>query len=142
MHNTVYVLILVSLCMSCTPMPKPIDYGSDQCYGCKMIIADKRFGAELVTTKGKVYKFDAIECLIPEVKENGEDHYKHILVSDYSRPGEFLDATTGFFLISEQVPSPMGYSLSSYATQEALSNVMREHGGESYDWKQLYSQFK
>ena len=32
-----------------------------------MTIVDPRYGAELVTTKGKVYKYDAVECLINSV---------------------------------------------------------------------------
>ena len=33
-------------------------------YTCKMTLVDKKFGAEVVTKKGKVYKFDDLNCMI------------------------------------------------------------------------------
>ena len=47
----------------CTPQTEAIDFGADACANCKMTIVEPRFGSELLTIKGKVYKFDAIECL-------------------------------------------------------------------------------
>ena len=39
---------------SCSAGPEPIRYGQDNCHHCKMTLTDKRFGAEIVTQKGKV----------------------------------------------------------------------------------------
>ena len=54
-------LIFIS---ACTVEPQPIQYGRDNCAFCKMTIVDGRYGSELVSSKGKVFKFDAVECLI------------------------------------------------------------------------------
>ncbi|HEU5219058.1 MAG TPA: hypothetical protein VFU23_10390 [Gemmatimonadales bacterium] len=43
--------------------PRPIAYGKEACAFCRMTVSDPRFGAELVTTRGRVYTFDSIECL-------------------------------------------------------------------------------
>lgn len=43
--------------------PRPIAYDRDVCAFCRMTVGDPRYGAELVTARGKVYTFDSIECL-------------------------------------------------------------------------------
>ena len=48
---------------ACSKGHQPINYGEDECEFCKMMVMDKRYGAELVTDKGKIYFFDSIECL-------------------------------------------------------------------------------
>ncbi len=97
------------------------------------MIVDERFGAELVTKKGKVYKFDAIECLLPETIKNGEDNYAHILVTDYLNPPTLIDATSSAFLISKNRPSPMGGNLSAYFTEDTV----QDPEAAWYDWKDL-----
>ena len=122
------LLLTLFIVLSCSPEPFPIEYGEDQCAACKMIISDSRFGCELVTTKGKVYKYDAIECLVPEVIKNGTDHYSFILVSDYKNPGKLIDVKEAAFKIDPGVPSPMGGNLSAYT--EAQMNDKDEY----LDW--------
>ncbi len=43
--------------MGCNTEPQPIKIGEDACSFCKMSIADNRYGAEIITKKGKVFKF-------------------------------------------------------------------------------------
>ncbi|MGB5288980.1 MAG: hypothetical protein WBN42_10875, partial [Ignavibacteriaceae bacterium] len=59
--SMVFLLPLLFLLASCGSKPEPINYGKDECEFCRMQISDNRYGAELVTDKGKVYKFDSIE---------------------------------------------------------------------------------
>src|SRR5690606_12451098 len=96
--NTVYTsgvaACLLLLFTACKPEAQAIDYGFDSCTHCKMTIADNRYGAELVTQKGKVYKFDAIECLAAFKETDSEEAYAMLLVTDFSEPGVFIDAKT------------------------------------------------
>ncbi len=62
--SLIFFITLTLLISSCGSKPEPINYGHDECEFCRMQISDNRYGAELVTDKGKVYKFDSIECLI------------------------------------------------------------------------------
>src|SRR5690606_30570495 len=77
--NTVYTsgvaACLLLLFTACKPEAQAIDYGFDSCTHCKMTIADNRYGAELVTQKGKVYKFDAVECLTAYEESDSEEDY-------------------------------------------------------------------
>jgi copper chaperone NosL len=119
------VLAVLLLIMSCQVKPVPIEYGYDQCDACKMIISDQRFGSELITTKGKVYKYDAIECLLPELKKQGRDHYKYVLVSDYLNPGSLIDYYNATFVVCKDIPSPMGGNLSAYSNFEDAGNQLK-----------------
>ena len=47
-------LFSLSAFLSCATGPEPIRFGKDNCHSCKMTLTDKRFGAEIVTKKGKV----------------------------------------------------------------------------------------
>jgi hypothetical protein len=54
----------VLLLPGCDSGPQPINFGKDSCAECNMTIVDKRFGAEFVTGKGKVFKFDDVNCMV------------------------------------------------------------------------------
>nr|WP_246229479.1 hypothetical protein [Mucilaginibacter humi] len=71
--KTLSAFIIMLCCLllgACSHAPEPIRYGKDACAHCKMTIMDKRFSSELVTAKGKVFKFDAAECMTAYLKEN------------------------------------------------------------------------
>lgn len=123
--------------LACTAEPKPIDYGNDNCQFCGMTIMDNKHAAELVTVKGKVFKFDAIECMIRYIDRTDEQGYAYKLVSDYSNPGELINAEQSTFLISKNLPSPMGAFLSGFSSEEAAKLSMEENGGMLYNWEQI-----
>lgn len=52
------------LLSACTPKAQSITYGADMCHFCKMNIVDVQHASEIVTKKGKVFKYDAIECML------------------------------------------------------------------------------
>lgn len=137
MKNIICISLLFFLLSSCAPAPKPIDYGSDGCHFCKMTIVDHQHAAEAVTDKGKVYKFDAIECLVNYLDRNPEEAFAYLLVNDYEEPKALIDAETSYYLISEAIPSPMGAYLSGFADRAAAERMQAEKGGSVYDWKAL-----
>ena len=108
--------MLMCLLSSCDVGPKAIQFGIDQCDECKMTISDHRFGGEIVTPKGRVKKFDSVECLIDYVQRNADEQLAHIMVVDYSRPKELINAMEAQYLISKKIPSPMGGFLSAYSS--------------------------
>ena len=60
----ILVLLLGVFFSSCSTSPQPINYGNDACHYCQMTIVDQIYGAEVISDKGKIFKFDAAECLI------------------------------------------------------------------------------
>lgn len=114
-----FFLILAAFA-SCTPEPEPINFGTDHCEYCKMTIADSKYGGELVTQKGKIYKFDAVECLIPFMKENASQQYAYIMAISYDEPGKLHDVQNLKFVQSPQFKSPMGANVAAFASGEKL----------------------
>ncbi len=130
-------LLFLSAFLSCQVGPQPIEYGLDGCYFCKMTIVDKVHAAEVVTQKGKVYKFDAIECMIHFSTEFDTSQIKLYLSNDFMNPNTLIDATRATFLISENIPSPMGAYLSAFSTRVEAEKMQNAEGGELYDWNSL-----
>lgn len=143
MKVLVQLLILVLLiAVSCKVEPGEIDYGKDGCHFCKMTIVDNQHAAELVTSKGKVFKYDAIECLVNDLKAKDQTEIGLTVVNDYNKPGDLIDAGSATFLISEGIPSPMGAFLSAFGDKEAAINQRSEKGGEIFTWEEIQSKFK
>nr|AWJ66262.1 nitrous oxide reductase maturation protein, outer-membrane lipoprotein [uncultured bacterium] len=107
-----------------------------------MTIVDRQHASELVTSKGKVYKFDAIECMINSLNENDIGPYAHTLVSDFTNPGQLIDAQDASFLISKNIPSPMGAFLSAFKKKEAALKTQNESSGTIYNWGELLIHLK
>lgn len=132
------LLILISLFLvACSPKPSPIAYGEDACAFCRMTIVDKQHAAETVSSKGKAYKFDAIECMIQYTKQQTDTEFVMYLVNDYSQAGSLIDATASTFLISKNIPSPMGAFLSAFADAQQAQKWQKEKSGEIYNWQEL-----
>jgi copper chaperone NosL len=64
MQKGIIPIFIMIMLIACNPERKPIQYGEDKCAFCRMSIVDQRFGGEIVTQKGKVYMFDAVECMV------------------------------------------------------------------------------
>jgi copper chaperone NosL len=134
-HYSIFALLLLFL--SCNVSPQPINYGSDGCHFCKMTIVDKVHAAEIVTKKGKVYKFDATECMINFMNEFDTSEIQLYLSNNYTEPEALIDATKATFLISENIPSPMGAFLSTFKTKEDATKTQSDKGGTLYTWVEL-----
>lgn len=130
------ILSLMFLLVSCSSEPVPIQYGKDNCEHCKMTIMDNKFGTELITDKGKVYKFDSDECL-RDYFNSKQPKISQILVTDYSIPGKLVDAKSAWFLHSDKMKSPMGGNLAAFATKEKAASYLKKYPGELWTWDEL-----
>ncbi|MDO6597083.1 nitrous oxide reductase accessory protein NosL [Oceanihabitans sp. 2_MG-2023] len=135
-------LILLLIFSSCNVSPKSIEYGSDGCHFCKMTIVDKVHAAEFVTKKGKVYKFDATECMIHYFDEFDTSEIELYFTNYFSKPEAFTDATKATFLISKNMPSPMGAFLTAFENKSEAEKVQTEKGGKLYSWPELLAHLK
>ena len=131
------LLILILMVWSCEIGPQPIDYGQDGCHFCKMTIVDKQHAAQIVTKKGKAYKFDATECMIRFMDEFDTSEVALYLSNNYSNPGELIAANDATFLISENVPSPMGAFLSAFKQKGDAQKLRETKSGNLFTWDEL-----
>ncbi|NNE25387.1 MAG: hypothetical protein HKN09_00965 [Saprospiraceae bacterium] len=137
MKNLASILLLTLFILSCNSGPVKIIYNEDECYACKMIISDARFGSELITTKGRVYKYDAIECMLSDLSKNGLDHYEHILVTSFLKPNILFDAREAIYVISKEMPSPMGAYLNAFESEEAALQTLGQATGQMYTFDEI-----
>ncbi len=135
-------VVFVFLLLGCNTSPKALVYGSDGCHFCSMTIVDQQHAAQFITKKGRTYSFDASECMLNHLKEIDPTTVAKFLVNDYSTPGETIDATKGIYLISKNIPSPMGEFLSAFGSLEAAEYAQRENGGDLLNWEKLQAKFK
>ncbi|MGB5418282.1 nitrous oxide reductase accessory protein NosL [Algibacter sp.] len=135
-------IALLLLFSGCNVSPKPIDYGSDGCHFCKMTIVDKVHAAEIVTKKGKVYKFDASECMVNFLNDFDQNEIALYLSNNYTEPEVLIDATKATFLISKNIPSPMGAFLSAFKNKADAEKFQADKGGNLYTWDTLLVKFK
>jgi len=128
-------LALVLASGGCDTGPVPIDYGSDVGAFCRMIIADERYGAELITTKGRILKFDSVECLASYLhSEIDPDDVASLWVTDFSDPPTLIRVEEAFFLHSPNLRSPMGMNLTAFGPGIERSAVSNSFAGELLDW--------
>lgn len=134
--KNISVSALVFIFLSCSLEPEPINYGKDLCAHCNMKIMDKRYGAELLNSKGKVFKFDSGECLIDYISQNNipVSDIGLTLVTDFNNPGNLITTKSAGFLISQKLPSPMGAFLTAFSSQAEAKKKSEETGGEVYTW--------
>lgn len=136
-----FVVLVVTACSS---GPEAINYGSDQCAHCRMVITEKPFASELVTNKGKVYKFDAIECLAAYLDEH-EDLAKNRstrYVHDFANPDKWIKADQALFVQSEEIQSPMALSLLAFSSAEVLETHLRKYQGSRISWSEIVEQVR
>jgi len=134
--------ILIFGLISCSSRPQPIKLGQDACSFCKMSIADNHFGAEIVTKKGKLYKFDDMHCIAGFIKSNevpGAD-IKEIWLVNYAEPHNFIAAPKAFLLRSAELHSPMGGNTANFDDENKLKDAMNNVKGEQLTWDQFINE--
>lgn len=117
--------------------PEAISFGSDNCAGCGMVASDARYGAELISRKGKILKFDSVECLAGFLDKKGTGAEPGSLwVEDFAH-GQLIDAAQAFYLKSDKLHSPMGLNVAAFATKESATALQGECPGTILTWPEL-----
>jgi copper chaperone NosL len=130
---------LVLIFISCTRpgKPEPMQLGTDVCANCKMTIVDPKWGAEIISDKGKIYKFDVVECMISyfinEMHKNREK-VSSFWTINYLNPGEFINAETAIYFRSGEFHSPMGLNAVSLKKGDDVSKLNLAKQPEKLYW--------
>ena len=124
---------------SCNTSPEPLKVGVDNCHFCKMTISDARFGAELVTKKGKVYKFDDTHCILDylQTKEIESANIKNIYISNYAGNHQLIDVKNALLLKAAELRSPMAGNIAAFDAQDSLAVVQKRFPGTVVAWNKL-----
>lgn len=135
------VVSMACLLAGCDPGPVAIDYGKDDCAECKMLIVDKRYGTAFVTDKGKVYKFDDVNCLL-KFMNGAKAPAGKAMVVDYAAAEKLLPVEQASFLKHPGLRTPMNSGLAAFADAELAGKAAKDLEGEGkvLSWKEVQSE--
>ncbi|MGG9971114.1 nitrous oxide reductase accessory protein NosL [Ferruginibacter sp. SUN002] len=142
-NSVVAALLFLSFSLSsCSIAPEPLKIGVDNCYFCKMTVSDVKFGAELITTKGKIHKFDDIHCILAylKTKETPTANIKDIYLANFSGDHQLINVNKSFLLKSETLRSPMGGNIAAFDSKDNLIAVQKSFPGTIVTWTELIKQ--
>ena len=124
-----FVLSLFLFVTSCAQSgPKEINVGKDQCDHCKMTITEQKYATQLVTDKGRVYKFDDIICM-ENFSNSNTDKSKGAkkYVVDFPS-GKFIDASKATYITGGTIKSPMNGNIQAYKDKAAAQKAATKLG--------------
>jgi len=132
-------IAVVLLLTSCNSGPQPFAYGKDLCDDCRMTIMDPKFGGEIITKKGRVYKFDDAHCLVNFIKEGNakETDIAQTVFVDYENNRNFLDVRSAYFVVSDQLKSPMNSNAAAFSSTNKAKEKASAISGTVKNWEEL-----
>ena len=106
-----------------------------------MTISDARFGGEIVTTKGKVYKFDDMHCMMSFMQEGkiAKPDIKEMYAVDFSGTHNLIKADESLLLFKcDALQSPMGGNIAAFNNRDSLAVLMKKYKkGIPLNWDEL-----
>lgn len=130
----------ILLLNSCNTSPDPLRIGKDNCYFCKMTITDQRFGAEAITRKGKIYKFDDTHCLLSFMKSGEAEQVSDIYFIEFDNAHNLIKSGQALLYQSNNLHSPMGGNVAAVSTTENLRKLAETLPGKQVTWETLLQQ--
>ncbi len=135
----------VLLLPGCENGPQPIAYGKDSCADCNMTIVDKRFGAEFVTGKGKVFKFDDVNCMVEFIKREphaGDSSAKRFIVA-FNEGGALTRSDKLVFIKHKGLRTPMRSHVAAFRDKASAQATLDDlgEGGGFLTWEDVMNAF-
>ena len=138
---SVVAILTVAGMISCGKKgPEPIQLNKDKCDFCKMTVSDYRFAAELITAKGRVYKFDDVSCMSGYIQANKDVQNAAFYIGNFKKPGELIGVMDAHFVQSDQFKSPMGGNTAAFGLTQDAQKIAKEYQTEVKKWNQVQNQ--
>ncbi len=125
--------------IACNTGPREIAYGSQDCTFCKMTIMDKRFGCQIMNTKGKAYSFDDLSCLVGYLQTDiiQQKDISAIYIPDYLGENKLHKAGELQFVASEQFRSPMSGNIAAFVSADSANEYAGKMNGKKVAWSEI-----
>ena len=137
---SLFIIGWLTLSLSgCSTNPQPIRIGQDNCDFCKMTISDNRFGAEIITKKSKVYKFDDEHCIVAFLhsKKVEQEQIAGIYFTNFSSPHQLINVENAYFLQSPSFKSPMNGNIAAFSNEDSLEKMLPKFYGNKISWEDM-----
>ncbi|MFZ1528258.1 MAG: nitrous oxide reductase accessory protein NosL [Ferruginibacter sp.] len=132
------IFVTILFFASCTAKgPEPVQLNVDACTYCKMPISDARYAAEIITKKGRLYKFDDAVCIISYSKEKLANESASFYFSDFEAPGKFVKAPAAVFIKGGNLKSPMAGNTAAFGNRESAGKFAEETGAQIVSWEDI-----
>ena len=130
--------LLFTLLISCGKKEaEPIKLNTDGCEFCKMKIADGKFGAEVITIKGRIYKFDDVHCMVNYQKENPNPKIRSFYIHDYKQNNILIPAETAFYVKGGEINSPMRGNTIAVKNNEEAKQMAEKYNANPISWEEI-----
>jgi copper chaperone NosL len=133
-HPALLILLAFSLFSCSNNKAVPIKLNADNCDYCGMSIADGKFGAEVITEKGRAYKFDDFICMSNYCKESAKIKISAYYVNDYALDNTLIPAETAFFLSGEAIQSPMRGGVVAFSSEKEAKEFETKLNAKPVSW--------
>ena len=138
MKKSIFILTLFFALLSCGPKgPEAIKLNSDACAFCKMTISSAPYATELITDKGRIYKFDDLSCMMNYSKENDGLPNAQFFISDYLTPETFVKVESASFLQGGIIRGPMGGKVVGFNSKSDAQEYQSKLEAETVTWSAL-----
>jgi copper chaperone NosL len=130
-------LLLLLTVQACDSGPRPIPYGQGECAMCHMSLSDRRYGAEILTRKGKTFFFDDLNCMVHFEAGQGvaSEEIAGRWAADFAQPGRLVAVEQAVFVHSPALRTPMASQVAAFALRSDAEKVRAEGGGELLNWE-------
>jgi copper chaperone NosL len=141
-YRTLVLLVLVLACAAVGPVP--LQWGKESCRHCHMTLADRRFGAEVITTRGRVLSFDDAGCAAEHLgsEEVAAAEVSSVWVIDYDHPDSLIAAGKAVFVRSSGFRTPMGSGVVATEDSVAAISLARLSDGRVMRWSEVLAAAK
>lgn len=137
-RSTVALLMFAFVISSCSNSDaQPIAINKDKCDHCQMTISKVRFSAEIITKKGRVYKFDDLFCMVNYINDKGLDLFKAFYVNDFTQDAKLIDATKAFYVESESLSSPMQGNIAAFEQESSAKDFAKKSNSTVITWESV-----
>jgi copper chaperone NosL len=97
---------ILAATMACGSGEHAIAFGHESCAECRMLVSDKRFGAQIVLKTGKAVTFDSIECMYAYLSHSRSSGERWVVTADHT--GELVPEEKAVFRNDGVLHPPMG----------------------------------
>ena len=137
-----FTLIGAFLLFSCNSKnPQPVKLNTDNCDFCKMTIANAPFATQLITDKGRCYKFDDVSCMIQYQKENETANNATLYVANFANEKQFILAEKAFYLEEGTISSPMQGNTIALSNEQERATYQKKFNAQVTTWNKMYAAY-